>query len=134
MRHSLLTCLFVIAIAQLFAQKKNADYQHNIQRTTSAIKIDGVLDEATWQNAAVAGNFFMVLPMDTSRTSVKTDVRMAYDDDFLYIIAQNYDGAIVGADMVESLRRDWNFGKNDNFIVFIDICPNLFLSKIELWF
>ncbi len=28
--------------------------------------------------------------------------------------------ACPGANMVESLRRDFNFGNNDNFIVFID--------------
>ena len=77
------------------------------------------MDEAAWQHADVAKDFFMMLPMDTSHARVPTEIRMAYDDNNIYIIAvcellkkQQY--------MVESLRRDFNFQKNDNFIFFLD--------------
>ena len=52
----------------------------------------------------------MVLPMDTSGAKAKTEVRMSYDDENLYLIAicfhktgQKY--------MVESLKRDFVFGE-----------------------
>lgn len=79
--------------------------------------IDGALEEETWKTAALATDFFMVLPMDTSRAALRTEVRMAYDERFIYISAVNYQSHPV---MVESLRRDWAFGKNDNFIFFMD--------------
>jgi hypothetical protein len=101
----------------LMAQKKNADYKLNIRSASSHIKVDGVMDEKAWQDAEVAQNFFMVLPMDTSLAQVKTEVRMTYNEENLYITAVCYKS---GDYVVESLRRDFNFGKNDNFIVFFE--------------
>ncbi|HWJ90879.1 MAG TPA: DUF5916 domain-containing protein [Flavisolibacter sp.] len=101
----------------LFAQKKNASFELRIHRTSSEIKVDGVSDEACWSEATTAGDFFMVLPMDTSRARVRTDVKMCYDGHHVYLLAICYSSA---KDMVESLRRDFAFQKNDNFLVFID--------------
>lgn len=75
--------------------------------------------EESWHNAETAGDFFMVLPMDTSHAKVRTEVRMTYDSSNLYIIAVCYLNR-PGPYMIESLRRDFVFGKNDNFIFFID--------------
>lgn len=106
-----------MAIATAFAQKKNEAFQYHLHRATSPIRVDGVLDEAAWAAAEVATDFYMVLPMDTSRARLRTEVRMAYDDRFIYISAVNFQ---AGPIMVESLRRDWNFSRNDNFIFFLD--------------
>jgi hypothetical protein len=102
----------------VFAQKKNANYKYHIRRAASPIKIDGLLDEADWLSADTAGNFFMVLPMDTSFAKVRTVVRMAYDNDNFYISAVCY--TPTAGYMVESLKRDFSFLKNDNFIFFMD--------------
>ncbi len=101
------------------AQKKNESFQLHIHRASTAIKVDGVMDEAAWQQADTTSNFFMVTPMDTSLANVKTEVKMCYDDHNLYLIAVCY---IKGAGpyYVESLRRDFAFGKNDNFLLFMD--------------
>lgn len=102
-----------------FSQKINAAYRLAIQKASSEIIIDGILDEKAWEDAAVATDFFMITPMDTSFARVKTDVRMSYDEDQLYLIVVNHH-AIAGPYMVESLRRDFSFGKNDNFLLFMD--------------
>lgn len=107
------------------AQKTNESYQYHIQRVTSPIVVDGKLDEAAWQTTQLARSFWMVLPMDTSRARLPTDVRMAYDQHNIYLSAVCYldtasKRAQQSAYIVESLRRDWGFGKNDNFIFFID--------------
>lgn len=99
-------------------QKKNAAYRLHIRRTAEKIKIDGILNESGWQQADSAHNFAMVLPMDTSQANVKTTVRMTYDNDNLYISAVCY--TPVSGYMVESLKRDFAFQKNDNFIFFMD--------------
>jgi len=44
----------------LFAQKKNNTYQYHIHKITSAIKIDGIIDEPAWADAEVAKGFKMV--------------------------------------------------------------------------
>ena len=119
MKFLLLTLFSFIAFFPLLAQKKNANVQYPIQKATSPIKIDGVTDEQAWQDAPLAKDFHMVLPMDTSLSKVKTEVRMTYDKDFVYISAVCYEG-MDGSYVVESLKRDFGFGKNDNFLVFID--------------
>ena len=100
-------------------QKKNDQYRLNIHKAGSPIKIDGVLEEPAWLEAETAGSFFMALPMDTSFARVKTEVRMSYDDEHLYLIAVCFH-AVPGPYYVESLRRDFVFGKNDNFLLFMD--------------
>jgi len=112
----LFSCLLA---AGAFAQKKNASYQYHIRRAASKIVVDGNGDEPAWQQADSAANFQMVLPMDTSLAKIPTVVRMTYDDHNLYILAVCYTN-IPGPNMVESLKRDFSFVKNDNFIFFID--------------
>ncbi|MEO8712475.1 MAG: DUF5916 domain-containing protein, partial [Parafilimonas sp.] len=102
-----------------FTQKKNAGFEVHIHKATSPIIIDGIMNEAAWQQSENADNFFMVLPMDTSLAKVKTDVHVTYDDKNFYLLAVCYND-VAGKNMVESLRRDFNFVKNDNFLVFID--------------
>ena len=101
------------------AQKKNSSYTLNIYPVSESVRIDGIADEDVWKSAEVADNFFEVLPMDTSLARVKTEVYMTYDKYNVYLLAICYN-ALAGPDMVESLRRDFDFLKNDNFIVFID--------------
>ena len=118
MRYSFLILLF---FSFLFAgaQKINSAYQLHIKKASSVVNIDGVLNEPAWMEASAAENFFMVLPMDTSHARVKTEVRMTYDAKNIYIIAVCY-LTKQAPYMVESLRRDFAFGKNDNFLFFID--------------
>jgi len=115
----LLVVVLLLPVPGLFAQKKNAGFELHIRRTSSPMIIDGLLNEAAWQGADRAGDFFMVLPMDTSHAHVRTDVMMTYDERYLYLAAECYNG-LPGPDMVESLRRDFAFLKNDNFIFFMD--------------
>ncbi len=112
----LLGCIFTLQAA---AQKKNDQYRLQMRKATSSIKIDGIADEQAWRDADSASNFFMILPMDTSFANVRTYVKMAYDNQQLYLLVVNYNGA-PGPYMVESLRRDFSFLKNDNFLLFMD--------------
>ncbi len=90
-----------------------------MRKATSPIKIDGIADEQAWRDADSASDFFMILPMDTSFANVRTDVKMTYDQQNIYLLVINYNGA-PGPYMVESLRRDFAFLKNDNFLLFMD--------------
>lgn len=101
------------------AQKQNTSFQLHIHKASSPIIIDGAADEQVWRDAEIAGNFHMVLPMDTSFAKVRTDVSMTYDHENLYLLAVCYNYG-KGRHMVESLRRDFAFLKNDNFLLFMD--------------
>jgi len=111
--------MLVIGVKQGYGQKPNKSYRLEIRKASSPIQIDGAMTEQAWKDADVARHFYMVLPMDTSYADVRTDVRMTYDDENLYLLAVCY-RPDPGPNVVESLRRDFNFGSNDNFLVFID--------------
>lgn len=110
---------FLLVYFSAAAQKKNASFQYHIKKAVSPVVIDGVADEESWQQAQVATDFYMVLPMDTSAAGVRTDVSMTYDRDNIYLLAVCFNPEDTRL-MVESLRRDFAFLKNDNFLVFID--------------
>jgi len=111
---------FVLFLSMgLQAQKINSDYVIHIQSAIDEIIIDGVLNEQSWTSADVAKDFYQILPMDTGRSWAKTEVRLCYDNKNIYLSAVCYD-SLQGDYVVESMRRDFSFGKNDNFLVFID--------------
>ncbi len=103
----------------LSAQKINEKYQYHINKATSEIRIDGKLDEAQWQRCESATDFWMVTPADTSRARCKTVARFTYDDKFLYFSAINSQEK-KGPYIVESLKRDFNFGRNDNIWLILE--------------
>ena len=118
--HKFLLAIFITALSfQGYSQKKNEAFRLNIQRTTTPIIIDGVADDEAWKKTDVAKDFFMVLPMDTGKAIETSEIRMAYDDKNIYLVAIFYN-TTKGPNYVESLRRDFTFGKNDNFLLFLD--------------
>ena len=114
-----ITLVLLILVLQLYAQKKNEGFRLNIRKTNLPVKIDGIADDKAWEDADVAKDFYMVLPMDIDRATDKSEIRMTYDDTNIYLIAIFYN-SIPGRYYVESMRRDFSFGKNDNFLLFID--------------
>ncbi|WP_108422828.1 DUF5916 domain-containing protein [Flagellimonas amoyensis] len=119
-----LTTSVSIAFAMLFctfvlAQKKNAEFKIHLYQTDETFTIDGIGNEATWQKAEAAQDFFMVLPMDDRKATQPSEVKMAYDDRQLYLLATFFKTP-GNTYVVESLRRDFSFGGNDNFLLFMD--------------
>ena len=88
------------------------------RRTAAPIKLDGLLDDAAWVTAPVAGQFTEFRPHPGRPERLPTEVRVLYDDDAMY----------VGAKMVEtspdSIKRELtqrdNVGNTDFFAVFLD--------------
>ncbi len=114
----LLCCIFGF-ISMANAQKINERFQVNIKKSTGPIKVDGVLDENAWLESAAVSDFVMCNPYDSLCAQVRTDVKIAYDDKYIYISAECFLKE-PGAFVVESMKRDFGFGVNDNFLVFID--------------
>ncbi len=103
----------------LFAQKKNDNFRLHIRKTNLPIEIDGKIDEEAWKHTEVAKDFFMVLPLDTGKAVQHSEILMTYDKKYIYLAGIFYNNT-KGPYFVESLRRDFSFGKNDNFLIFID--------------
>ncbi|MGA1546122.1 MAG: DUF5916 domain-containing protein [Flavobacteriaceae bacterium] len=113
--------LYLLCCSQSIIAQINFDkYQLPIQKTSEKIILDGKLDEDTWKTAAVGKDFFMITPVDTGKANQFSEARVSFDDEFLYIAIIFFNNSIKGDYVVESLKRDFSFGKNDNFLVAID--------------
>lgn len=95
-----------------------AVYRLEVKPVRGEIKLDGVLDEADWQEAMTADGFFQNFPFDTAVATMQSEVRITFDDHFLYV------GAILHQPnseyIVASLKRDFEEGSSDEFAVNID--------------
>ena len=121
MKHVLfLPSLLFFFFGILYGQVNTNNYRLPIQKTNEKIKIDGVLDEITWKNTALADDFFMITPIDTEKATQFSEARMSFDEENLYISIIFFNTSTQGEYVVESLKRDFSFGKNDNFLVAID--------------
>jgi hypothetical protein len=63
-----------------------------VRKTAKPIKADGKLDEAAWKTAPSTGVF--VNTMTGAATDVKTEAKMLWDDQFLYVAFENVDSDI----------------------------------------
>ena len=115
MKNYLLLC-FLLLYAFGYSQKKVLQTKFISEK----IEIDGKLDENTWQTASIASDFIMFDP-DNGKAipeNKKTEVKVLYDNDAIYIGAIMYDEN-PGKILREITQRD-NFGTSDLFGVFIN--------------
>ncbi|MEP7094170.1 MAG: DUF5916 domain-containing protein [Flavobacterium sp.] len=115
MKKILLLSILIITI-QGYSQKKTLQTQF----TTENISIDGKLNEEAWKNAVTASDFVMFTP-DNGKPipdNQKTEIKVLYDNDALYIGAILYDNE-PDKILKEISKRD-NFGTADVFGVFIN--------------
>ncbi|KJF43056.1 DUF5916 domain-containing protein [Draconibacterium sediminis] len=97
----------------------NKAYVYRVKKLQDVINIDGVIDENDWKQAQKADKFYRVLPVDTGFATQPSTMMMAYDDKALYVAQIFYD-TIPGDRVMESFRRDFSFGNNDNLLIFFD--------------
>ena len=116
----LLFCLSSLIYSNLYSQINFEQYRLPIQKTNEKIIIDGDLNELIWTQTQVADDFFMITPVDTGKANQLSEARVTYDDENIYLAIIFYNTAVKGKYVVESLKRDFSFGKNDNFLVAID--------------
>lgn len=124
----------LVALAPLSAQdapspapapgQPRAEYVHDrhapstsAARVTSTIRVDGVLDEEGWASATPITEFTQVQPSEGQPASERTEIRILYDDDALYIGARLYDRQQVRSRVG---RRDMGMSASDWLTVIID--------------
>lgn len=121
-----LLAYFVVNLT-LFSQPKGVNrdkHRIHINKTTEKITIDGLFNEEAWKTAERSGRFTRVTPTDTGYAIAQTEVMLTYDESNIYLAAICYDPT-PGKRIIQSLRRDFTFGSNDNFMVFIDTYNDL---------
>ena len=117
---ALLSCHPVAALAQeapgVAASREVPVLQ--VQRSTSPIRIDGRLDEEAWTGAAAATDFVQGEPIEGAPAQHRTEVRVLYDEQALYVGARMYDDS-PDAIARQLVRRD-EAGQFDFFEVSLD--------------
>ncbi|WP_343665297.1 DUF5916 domain-containing protein [Chryseobacterium mucoviscidosis] len=89
-------CLTLSSLLTYSQKKEDAQIVRKnivITKTSSSPKIDGILDDAEWRNAPVATGFIEREPNNGKlhADSIRTEVRILYDDTGIYFGAQMYD-------------------------------------------
>jgi len=121
-RFGALACLMLLYNSVNFAQQQESasinqdDYRLHLSRTSEVMTIDGKLDESAWKRAQTAADFWQKSPRDDIRAQVKTEAKLTYDDDFLYVAGICYD---TGVHIIPTLKRD-EYWDGDGFSVILD--------------
>ncbi len=90
-------------------------------KTNEIIKLDGELKEAVWSLTIPSQNFWQHWPDDKKKAERKTEMRIVYDNLFIYIAAVCYDStASTIPYTIQTLKRDQRFFDSDGFAVVID--------------
>lgn len=89
-----------------------------VNKTASKVVVNGILDEDTWQATAVADSFINKWPTDNGKAKLQTEVRIAYNDQFIYFGIKAF---MTDKDpVIQSLKRDINPYYSDGVSVVID--------------
>ena len=100
-----------------------ADYDHELApraravRTQTSIDVDGRLDEAVWAEAPVITDFIQSNPDEGEPGSQPTELRVAFDDNAIYIGATLYDSFPITTRLQ---RQDIGAGDFDYIMINLD--------------
>jgi len=60
-------------------------------RTSAPPIIDGIIDDKVWEDAIIENEFVQFSPYNLAAPSERTEARLMYDNDYVYIAVNNYD-------------------------------------------
>lgn len=88
-----------------------AKREYQTTKTKTEIKIDGFLNDEGWQVIQPTGEFIQINPVENGKATFPTEVKITYDDQFIYVGAMMYDSApdsilMQLGDRDESLNAD----------------------------
>jgi len=101
----------------------NARKSTEIARTELQPVIDGVLDDAIWQEATVIDDLHQYQPVDQGAPSERSVFYIAYSERFLYVAARLYDSDPSGIS-ARQLVQGQNLGFDDGIEFILDTFNN----------
>ena len=87
--------------------------------TTVPPKIDGKLDDPCWQNAPTISEFTQVEPRAGAAPTERTEVRLTYDPDYLYIAVRCFDRE-PGKIVAKQMQREADLESDDTIALTFD--------------
>ncbi|MBL7887635.1 MAG: hydrolase [Flavobacterium sp.] len=120
MSHKNSVAIVLFTLMNLLCYSQNPKKTLHTQFTTEKITIDGKLTEEIWKSAEIATNFVMIEPDNGKEETPerKTEVKLVYDNDAIYIAAILYDNEPNKIPKELTIRDD--FATSDHFGVFIN--------------
>lgn len=115
---SSITAFLFAGILQTFAQDSIPRPSLASTKVAAAPKIDGKLDDAAWQSAPVASLDVTFLPEFGKTPSRRTEVKVVYDNEAIYVGALMYDPEPDKVNRQLSERDGWS--NADEFVVGFD--------------
>ncbi|HET6373979.1 MAG TPA: carbohydrate binding family 9 domain-containing protein, partial [Candidatus Polarisedimenticolia bacterium] len=88
-------------------------------RAPAPVTVDGVLDEAAWSGAEPITSFTQRFPAEGSPASQKSDVRILFDDERLFIGAELYDSEPARI-IAREMKEDADLSSDDAFGILLD--------------
>ena len=113
-------CSFFIFCSSTFAQDSNPPInEYTAVFADKAPRIDGYLDDEIWSTISPITTFTQVWPNDGSPATEKTEVRIAYDRDYLYFAFKFHDKnpELIRA---KNLERGGRNDRDDNSYIALD--------------
>lgn len=114
----LLTCLGIPGVSAQDAALQGPPLEAYRLPAGAEIDLDGRLDEAVWANAIPITDFLARLPVEGAAPSRRTEIRVVFDDDALYIGAKLFDDP--DSVIAYQKRRDVSLGTDDRFMWVFD--------------
>ena len=106
--------LFIVFSLKTIAQNKDV----NVSYINEEIKLDAVLNEASWYKKKPATDFWQYFPTDTLQAKNQSEITMLFDDHNLYIGIKVYSSG--NNYIIPSLKRDFRAGGSDNITLLFD--------------
>ena len=114
--------VFLIIISNNISGKYQEITKKNFEATkinSKEIELDGKLDEAFWKNISGIDDFLMQEPIEGGKPSENTIIKIAYDENYLYIGAVLYDSNPEGIKAFK-MRKDAPLNTDDRFMWILD--------------
>ena len=116
--------IYVVMTLTAFSQSVNYETDRfnriiTAIRVTEEIRLDGNLDEPAWMLATPASSFTQWSPQPGLPSPERTEVRILYDDDNLYIGALCFDSDAANI-VVNELKEDYQPEDTDSLHLYID--------------
>jgi hypothetical protein len=112
--------LFVTALyGEINYESARQERRLKATRTTDRITVDGRLEETAWEQSPVASGFIQNEPRPDEPASEKTEVRVLYDNENLYIGVYAYDSE-PNRLIVTDLTKDFSKDTGDSVEIILD--------------
>jgi hypothetical protein len=115
-----LILLFFCLISQGVTAAETRIKSYRISKTGSEPRIDGNIQDAAWTSTETGSGFRQTFPFDTSDALSKTNFKLCYDANFLYVAIECTNRDSLHSYVSQTLRRDFDEKLNDGIQLVLD--------------